>query len=141
MAGNSPSWKTEASGISVYAATAVAANLFLVPDATVTKGAKVPVTSSTILVHKGVSRSAIAAGTYGTTFNEPGSTVVVKASGTVAKGDIVWLDTAAGKEGRAKTYTNFATNSVATIVGVAESGGVDGDLIEVLLTVATMKTA
>jgi hypothetical protein len=144
MAANVPYWCVPGTGVSVYAATAVAANLFLVPDATVTKGAKIPVTSSTILTTKGVSRTAIAAGTYGTTFNEPGSTVVVKASGTITRGDIVFVDTSAGKEGRAKTYVNFATNGVVTLVGVADFSAAsvaDGDLCSILLTVATPKTA
>jgi hypothetical protein len=141
MAGNSPSWKVDNAGITVFAVSAVAANLFLVPDATATKGAKIPVTASTPFMHKGVSRTAIAAGTYGTTYFEPGSTVVVKASGSVTKGDQLFVDTPSTKEGRAKTYVNFATNGVALLCGIAETTGVDGDLIEVLLTVPSAKTA
>jgi hypothetical protein len=143
MAGNSPSWKTHDSGLTVYNGTGstLAANLFVLPDASYAKGAKSVATSAAPTSHKGVLRSSLATGTYGTTYGQPGETVVVKGSGTITKGDQLFLDSASGKEGRVKKYTNFATDGAVLLVAVAESACADGELCEALVTVATIKTA
>lgn len=129
--GNAPAWKLAGPGLTVQNATGatIAANLFLVADATADNGARVPAAASTVLAFKGVSQSAITNGSWGTVFGNHGDVVEVRASGTVARGDTVAVDTTATKEGRGRTYTTGA----AMIAGIAETGGVDGDLIQVYL--------
>lgn len=142
MAGNAPPFRLD-EGTTVYNGTgsALGANLVLVPDSGSAYGAKIPgaASTATIFAIKGVSTSAIAAATYGTA--HPEGLLPIKASGNIAKGDLVFVDGTAGKEGRVKKYTNFAGDGVVMIMGVAETAGADGEIVSVLVTSPYVKTA
>lgn len=111
----------------------ISANLVLVADSGADRAVKVPATSAVVRDFAGVSFRDIAAGADGEILVCEGDTAVCKASGAITRGDRVYVDTASGKEGYVKKYTDFRTDGAQLIVGVAKTTAADGELLEVEL--------
>lgn len=128
--------------------TAIARGLAVVPDSTNDNGVKVPANGAdnTLFGIAGIVCEDIALGTstapkYGR-IAQPGDTVPMLANGAITKGDLLFITTTtAGKEGRVKTYVNFATNGAVLMVGFANTTAADGEYVEVQLTGFYVKTA
>jgi hypothetical protein len=131
-------WK---SGLAV---AAIAANIALVADTTADRGVKTPANgaNNTVTNFKGVAMHAAVAGETISLARTVGDRVVMKANGAITRGATVFLSTAdAGKEGFAKSYTNFATDTAVFILGQAETTAADGEYVEVVLAGLYIKTA
>ncbi len=101
-------------------------NLFVVGDASVAvdNSVKIPATSAAIVTTKGALIKVINAGEYGEVARR--GVVLIKASGNITRGADLMIDTAAGKEGRVKV-----ASGTGMVIGVAQTVGADGDLVEV----------
>lgn len=107
----------------------IPAHTCLVASASGDRYVKVPATSATVRDFAGVSPRAIADGEVGDVALAAGDVAVIKASGSVTKGDRVYMDTASGKEGWAKTYSSGTYFQI----GIALHDAADGELLEVRL--------
>jgi len=127
-----------------FCVAAVAAFIGVVADSTQDRGAKTPANgaNNTVTNFKGVSPKNVPAGETGMFVCTPGDRVVMKSNGAITRGDTVFLSTAdVGKEGWAKKYTNFATDTAVMIIGHAETTSADTELVEITLCGPYIKTA
>jgi len=123
-----PSWNVSSyvNGRNASTSVAIAANLLLVPDSSADRCVKVPATSATITNFSGVAFESIAASGEGNLVRRSGDVAVVKASGTIVKGDRIIIDTASGKEGWGLAWTS----GTKVMVGYALTAAADGELFE-----------
>ena len=117
-------------GVNNKSSASLAANLFLVPDGDTQTGAlpdaRVPATASTPVVLLGISEAAIPAGKTGSVASDSGDVVVGTASGNIALGNRLIVDTGATKEGRAKAAA-FPAEASVLIAGTALEAAADGE--------------
>lgn len=119
---------------SVYNAgpATIGGNLFLVLDTPPAYGSKpvarVPATDSVPSNFAGWTYAPIPPKTFGDVATEAGDIVVAIASGTIAVGDKIAIETAAGKEGRGKK-----AGSGTLVVGDALEAVLDGSFFLVRL--------
>lgn len=141
MAQNVPTWQVPPGGYgSVFnaGATDIPANLCLVPDSAGDRAAKVPTAGTIPLSFGGVTVRAIKASAnlsagaqqVGDVACSTGDIAVCTASGSITRGDVVYIDSTAGKLGYVKTY---AGSGAQMIVGIAQMTAIDSDLVEVRL--------
>lgn len=84
----------------------------------------------------GVSPAVIPNTKQGNVYDLTGDIVVCIASGTIAAGDHLTIETTSGKEGRVKTTTADGMATNALCVGHALEGASDGDRLYVRLQVS-----
>lgn len=118
------------------AVTAIGACLALVPDSTTVRGVKLPATDAVLTDFAGMSIRTIAASSDGEAIAIEGDIAIATASGTIAKGDRVFIDTATGNEGQLKAYTTFGAAGMGAkmIVGTALTAASDLEFFEVRLS-------
>ena len=129
---------------SLLTTLAVPANVACVVDSATSRSAKRPANgaNTTVTSFAGIARKASAAGQAAELAGTPGDIAVATADGAIAIGDKVYVQSFdAAKEGFLKKYTNFGTDGVVLIIGTALSIAADGELFEVLLEGAYLKTA
>lgn len=130
MAINVPTWSCP-NERSVYnnGTVAIGPNLCLVGDSTADRAARLPTLAEVVTQFMGISRDKIEAKSYGGVAATPGDTAVLIASGAVARGDTVKVQTTASNFGKGSTWTTGA----AQIVGIARTAAADGETFEVWL--------
>ena len=116
-----------------YGVLAIGANLVLVPDTTVPRGARVPTLGEVVKEIVGVTFRAVPAAGEGDVVGIPGDIAIATANGAIAKGDRVYVTTTSGHLGQVKKFTGTKTDGAQFIVGIAQDDTSDGSLVQVRL--------
>lgn len=116
------------------AVTAISEGLGVIADSSTIRGVKLPATSAVVKDFAGITHRAIAASSEGTVIVIPGDTAKAKASGAIAKGDRVYIDTASSHEGQFKAFTSFGLDGARLIVGIAQTAAADGEFFELKIS-------